>query len=716
LSGIQYISLLALAIAVSIVIATLCFQKKQAPGARSLAMLMFIITLWTLGQLMQALSQSLQWMYFYHVLMFIGIVAVPPSVLIFILDRYMLPFMYAFKQRVMLYIFPFLTIIVLITNDRHKLFYASQKVIYIEPISLIQGTFSSWFWIHTTYSYLLLASSIVIAMQQFWVQSKRYRKQTGLILLSILLPIIMNLYYLLSNSQNSYLDLTPITLLGTGILFFISISAFDLFDFSPVTKRLVYNSVDDLILVLDLNNRIIDFNQSFSNLINLPNKAITGRHISTFYETIGVSTEEIKNINQGAKTFKLNRPDQIKYYQIQESFIHNSKNVKLAKLFLIHDITDIENKLIELKNANARLRLSKEVKSRYLSDLSHEIRTPIHGIIGTSQHLSQTTRSINKARSTQSINHSAHHILNTVNSILDYSKLEANKLNILEDSFSFQTFLDQWTRIEEDFDFDKPVILVLPEDKQLFYGDLKHVLQILGLFITGIEEYVFLRPTQIQGSYDQSHLVLAISVPCSQVNSKKIIDMFTYSDHLLISANSRNPIHLALCKHLITLLKGTYRFSEEDYGVLLTIKMPIELSSSEKSPSKSFTTTSLSGLSIAVVDDSTINQMVIKNQLKGMGFNIQYFDSAQALLDVIDHTHFDLLLTDLNMPEMSGFELVNELYRLGHSELPTIAISANEEAGIKNEHASLFVNYISKPFKKDILINVIQETIALSDN
>jgi len=73
-------------------------------------------------------------------------------------------------------------------------------------------------------------------------------------------------------------------------------------------------------------------------------------------------------------------------------------------------------------------------------------------------------------------------------------------------------------------------------------------------------------------------------------------------------------------------------------------------------------------------------------------------------------------LTDLNMPEMSGFELVNELYRLGHSELPAIAISANEEARIKNEHASLFVDYVSKPFKKDILINVIQETIALSDN
>ncbi len=107
LSGIQYISLLALSIAVSIVIATLCFQKKQAPGARSLAMLMFIITLWTLGQLMQAISHSLQWMYFYHVLMFIGIVTVPPSVLIFILDRYMLPFMYAFKQRIMLYILPF---------------------------------------------------------------------------------------------------------------------------------------------------------------------------------------------------------------------------------------------------------------------------------------------------------------------------------------------------------------------------------------------------------------------------------------------------------------------------------------------------------------------------------------------------------------------------------------------------------------------------------
>ncbi len=226
------------------------------------------------------------------------------------------------------------------------------------------------------------------------------------------------------------------------------------------------------------------------------------------------------------------------------------------------------------------------------------------------------------------------------------------------------------------------------------------MLQILGLFITGIEEYVFLRPTQIQVSHDKSHLIFAISVPCSQFNSKKIIDMFTYSDHLLISANSRNPIHLALCKHLITLLKGTYHFNIEDYGVSLTITVPIELSNSEESLSKTFTPASLSGLSIAVVDDSTINQMVIKNHLKGIGLDIQYFDSAQALLNVIDHTHFDLLLTDLNMPDMSGFELVNELYRLGHTELPAIAISANEEAGINNEHTSLFVDYITKPFKK----------------
>lgn len=713
MTGIQYIVLLSFTSVLSIYLAFLSNRKKQAPGARSLAMLMINIGIWTIGMACQMLAEPFVLKMLFHDFMYIGITLTPPLFFNFVVNRHMLLYLHSVKRRVLLFSFPVLSLLILFTNSYHHLFYNAVTLIPVAPFSIIIGQLGSWFWLHTTYSYLLILASFVITLYQFHIQSSHYRKQTLLILLAIAFPVIMNLFYLSIGKNNAVLDMTPISLLLTGLLFFLSISSLHLFDFSPITKQLVYQYVEDIILVLDLNNRIIDYNHAFSKLVNCTTHHITGRHIASFYKEAGLSNEEIEKINKGSSTFKVLKDQSYRYYRIQDSNIYKNNDV-IAKLYLIQDITDIENYLIRLEEASSRLRQSTEAKSRYLSDLSHEIRTPIHGIIGISHHLLENQKQQEFELTTKKIHNAAHRILDTVNTVLDYSKLEAQKMQPLEEVFSLHTFKTTFEKevryLNPKLEFDDSLDLA----KSFYRGNLKHAIQILSLYMKelhGLLGKVDFHLTVSCGSHETLDFI--IGCPCSERKAQSIKKVFWESEHHLTEADGLNPIYFALCMKLIAFCKGSFRIDHQNAILLFTCSLPFEHTIGTTQEQEQ----NLEGFIkhpfvIAVVDDSSINQSIIKNQLKETAFVIECFSSGRDVLRAIETKTFHLILTDLSMPDFSGYDLAQTLRSRGFENLPIVAISASDKTDLQSEQAHLFKDFVSKPFKRTQLIEAIARALS----
>ena len=395
----------------------------------------------------------------------------------------------------------------------------------------------------------------------------------------------------------------------------------------------------------------------------------------------------------------------------------------------------IENpdaKMIEqLNKARDEAVKANQAKTDFLSSMSHEIRTPLNAICGFSNSLLENDGVSDDAKGdVKNIIMASDTLLELVNGILDISKIEANKLEIIDSVYSFKKMYEELILLTKARIGEKPIEFKHSYDESIpefLYGDGIRVKQVIINLLTNSAKYtkdgyIDFRINSIQKN---NIIRLIISVEDSGIGIKKesIDKLFTKFERLGVEKQTTTEgtgLGLAITKKLVEMMGGKI-VVQSIYGKgsiftisldqrMLTNEELIKVMKEKETEEKTDEIIDASGKNILVVDDNMLNLKVAERLLKAYKCNITLVSSGSECLDKVSNNKYDLILLDDMMPRMSGTETLQKLKEIETFTTPVVALTANAITGMKEEYMNRgFNDYLSKPIIKEDLNRVMKK-------
>lgn len=395
----------------------------------------------------------------------------------------------------------------------------------------------------------------------------------------------------------------------------------------------------------------------------------------------------------------------------------------------------IENpdaKMIEqLNKARDEAVKANQAKTDFLSSMSHEIRTPLNAICGFSNSLLENDGVSDDAKGdVKNIIMASDTLLELVNGILDISKIEANKLEIIDSVYSFKKMYEELILLTKARIGEKPIDFRYNYDESIpeyLYGDGVRVKQVIINLLTNSAKYtkdgyIDFRINSIQKN---NIIRLIISVEDSGIGIKKesIDKLFTKFERLGVEKQTTTEgtgLGLAITKKLVEMMGGKIVVqSIYGKGSIFTISLDQRMLTNEEltkvmkekeTEEKTDEIIDASGKNILVVDDNMLNLKVAERLLKAYKCNITLVSSGSECLDKVSNNKYDLILLDDMMPRMSGTETLQKLKEIETFNTPVVALTANAITGMKEEYINRgFNDYLSKPIIKEDLNRVMKK-------
>ena len=392
----------------------------------------------------------------------------------------------------------------------------------------------------------------------------------------------------------------------------------------------------------------------------------------------------------------------------------------------------IENPDIKMLNqmelAKNEAERANRAKSDFLSSMSHEIRTPLNAIVGLSEdNLTYYDKLPNEViENSKDILNASQTLLEIVGNILDFNKIEANKMEIIDGVYNFKEEIENMCKVTQTRIGEKNIIFNLSIADDIPYeliGDKGKVKEIINNLLTNAIKYTD------QGSInlnikcinDTNKNISNIIITCQDtgkgIKAEHISRLFNKFDRLDIEKNTTaegTGLGLAITKSLVEMMDGKINVqSQYGKGSLFMVQISQKISKlikpiTDKDVSKIYNvqnenTVLYKGKKLLVVDDNKLNIKVARRALKDFNFVIdECYDGKECLEKINSGNTYDLILMDIMMPNMNGEKCIAELKNLKSFNTPVIALTADAIAGVKEKYLKEgFVDYIAKPFSKE---------------
>ena len=404
-----------------------------------------------------------------------------------------------------------------------------------------------------------------------------------------------------------------------------------------------------------------------------------------------------------------------------------------------------EDAMVELETAKDDAVRSREeaerasrAKSEFLSNMSHDIRTPINGIMGMTgialRHMDDTER---VQDCLQKIDGSSQHLLSLVNDVLDMSRIEAGKVAAAHEPFDMQTLIDNCASIIHGQLVNRDVRLIADTGEikhHRLIGDELHLRQIFinilgnSVKFTRDGDTITIRARELScenGVANYRFELEDTGIGMSKEFLPKLFDSFSQEAGGSRTTYKGTGLGMAITRQLVELLHGTVKvWSELDVGTKFTIDMPIEVNpqAEQEDVRPESTVIDLSGMKVLVAEDNAINMEIATMLLEESGVAVLQAENGRRAVEVFSASgegEIDAILMDVMMPEMTGIEAaraIRALKRPDASTVPIIAATANAYQEDIDRVLEAGMNlHLSKPLEADKLLAVLSDIYRGAD-
>ncbi|MEN8224317.1 MAG: response regulator [Bacteroidota bacterium] len=507
---------------------------------------------------------------------------------------------------------------------------------------------------------------------------------------------------------------------------------------------ILLSTIPALVYFKDTDLNYILVNKAFERFVNLPFYGIQGKkteEVIPEYTASDYAEMEMEVIQSG-----------LPLYNIEEVFIKNKKEVWLTSnlapyrdnegeiiglVGISWDITYRKNYETELRDAKEQAEEGTRAKSEFLANMSHEIRTPMNGIIGMAEILKEADLGKQENENLDILISSTRSLLSLVNDILDISKIEAGKVELELEDFDIRQILKDIENImyikaeEKSLDYKTFINSNVPE---FLMGDPYRLKQIILNLVNNAVKFTEKGHVHIyidNTKEDAKGVTLEIKVVDSGIGisddgKKNLFQLFSQVDTSTTKIHGGTGLGLSIAKRLVTLMDGEIGMeSVINRGSTFWFTANLARSDKEEAIADAFdkqiepADEVFKELNILLAEDNEINQKIIQYSLTNAGYVVDIAQNGQEAIDKYHAGEYDLVLMDVQMPVLDGFEATAHIRDMettalnNTTRIPIIALTANAMKGDREKCLAAGMDeYLSKPFTPNDLISIIKTVTA----
>jgi signal transduction histidine kinase/ActR/RegA family two-component response regulator len=395
---------------------------------------------------------------------------------------------------------------------------------------------------------------------------------------------------------------------------------------------------------------------------------------------------------------------------------------------LEHQRQTLQAQTVELEQARAQAESANVAKSQFLATISHEFRTPLNGILGTTELLLDSPLTASQRRFAKTAHLSATALLALVDDVIDLSRIEAGKFTLRNTSFDLRALIEEAMDLMAAIARDKPISLdcrLPPQLPARLLGDPVRLRQLLvNLLHNGVKftdrGSVTLSVT-MNGHDEAGALRLRFEVRdtgqgIAQDYLDSVFDAFTQADASTTRRHGGSGLGLAIAKDLTELMGGRLGV-ESRLGEGSTFWFELALHPAIEAPPKSTPPPPIEigelAAHVLLAEDDSVNQMVVEAMLTRLGCIVEVAADGHAALGAATHRHYDLILMDCHMPVMDGFDATRRIrddeFERSRGHTPIVALTADALAGDRERCIeSGMDDYMTKPVSSAMLAACVE--------
>ena len=401
----------------------------------------------------------------------------------------------------------------------------------------------------------------------------------------------------------------------------------------------------------------------------------------------------------------------------------------IVSFIMYFTIENPDIKMIEQLNmAKDQAEKANRAKTDFLSNMSHEIRTPLNAIVGFSECLLDNKDLDSDAKGfANDIVDASHNLLEIVNGILDISKIEANKMEIILKEYNPKEVLESLGKLVIPRIREKPIefkTYFTPDLPGTLKGDVGKLKQIVLNILTNAAKYtdkgeIVLHVTCVNDiAKRKSILYISVKDTGRGIKENDLKHLFRKFERIDEDKNTTiegTGLGLAITKNLVEMMGGKITvYSKFGEGSIFRIYLEQEIVRMEEDTKEEDTTNgqvkTYEGKRVLIVDDSKINLKVAVQLMKDYKFDVVTCESGFEAIDEVKKQDFDLIFMDIMMPKKNGVETLNDLKTLKKFRTPVIALTADAIEGMEEKYLQAgFNGYLSKPIDRDMLNKTINK-------
>jgi signal transduction histidine kinase/CheY-like chemotaxis protein len=426
--------------------------------------------------------------------------------------------------------------------------------------------------------------------------------------------------------------------------------------------------------------------------------------------------------------FALHCPDGLRYCSVHAAPVPAGERQHARVVYAILDVTDQVHAERAREAALEEARRANIAKSHFLAKMSHEMRTPLNGVLGIAEVLARQLADAEQQRMIKLMHDSGSLLLSIINDLLDMSKIEADQLSIEVVPFDILELAHRLEAVhtlrasEKHLSFS---VQVHGQENGNRRGDPHRLLQILHNVISNAIKFTEHGSVGVEvDCSDRDRIVLRVTdtgIGMTAEEQTHVFEDFGQADGSIARKYGGTGLGMAIVKRLVDMMDGRIEFtSQRGRGTTFVIDLPLPVSDPARLPAPAAEAPpsyDLSGVRILAADDNRTNRMILNAMLGQLGVASKMVDGGVGALEAFDRESFDVIILDISMPDIDGITVLDEIRARerarGLRRVPVLAFTANAmQHQIDGYMRAGFDDCLTKPLQLERLRSALGERVG----